>query len=85
MSEKDATLYTGCTADLKERLKLHNFAKVESTRSKIPMKLLYYEAYLNKEDASAREKYLKTGWGRNYIKKVLWKTLRTQKFSRVYA
>jgi hypothetical protein len=33
--------------------------------------MIYYEAYLDSRDARAREKYLKTGWGRNYIKKTL--------------
>ncbi len=35
------------------------------------MEVIYYEAFLVKEDAFAREQWLKTGWGRNHIKKIL--------------
>ncbi|MEZ4200180.1 MAG: GIY-YIG nuclease family protein [Candidatus Paceibacterota bacterium] len=78
-SLKDDTLYTGCSSDLQQRIKLHNAGRVATTNKKFPYELLYYEAYKNKADAFTREKYLKTGWGRNYIKKVLSNTLRTQK------
>lgn len=64
-------MYTGCTNDLKARIKLHNNGKVSATRLRCPLALIYYEAYLNRFDAFAREKWLKTGWGRNYIKKAL--------------
>lgn len=78
-SDIDQTLYTGCTHDIKNRLKLHNAGKVTATRCKIPYRLMYYEAYINEKDAWAREKFLKTGWGRNYIKKTLAFALRVQK------
>lgn len=71
----DSNLYTGCTSDLRKRLTLHNAGKVESTRFRKPLKLIYYEAYTNPKDAFAREQYFKSGWGRNYIKKVLRNTL----------
>ncbi len=50
---------------------MHNSGKIFSTKLRLPLVLIYYEAYQNKEDAFQREKYLKTGWGRNYIKRVL--------------
>lgn len=67
-SKKDKQFYTGYTNDLKERLKLHNDGKILSTRNRLPIKLVYYEACLNQQDAIHREKYLKTAWGKRYIK-----------------
>ena len=66
--KKDKQLYTGYTDDLKERLKLHNAGKVVSTKNRLPLRLVYYEACLNQQDATHREKYLKTSWGKRYIK-----------------
>ena len=70
-SKKDNDLYIGCTKNLKERLKLHNAKKVASTKQRTPFVLIYYEAYIHERDAFAREQFLKTQWGRNYIKKTL--------------
>ena len=64
----DDGLYIGCTKDLKNRVKLHNFGDVQSTKDRLPMELLYYEASLNRNDAFRREKYLKTTYGRRYLK-----------------
>ncbi|MCX6717903.1 MAG: GIY-YIG nuclease family protein [Candidatus Taylorbacteria bacterium] len=70
-SKKDKDLYVGCTKDLKARIILHNAKKVGSTAKRVPFVLIYYEAYINSIDAYNREKFMKTGYGRNYIKKVL--------------
>lgn len=67
----DGKLYSGYTADLKKRFSYHNEGKVDSTRNRTPFKLIYYEAYIHQQDATAREKFFKTQWGRNYIKRVL--------------
>ncbi|TSC81805.1 MAG: putative endonuclease [Parcubacteria group bacterium Gr01-1014_20] len=67
-SKKDGWFYTGYTSNLEERLVLHNNGKVESTMYRLPLKLVYYEACLNQQDATHREKYLKTAWGKRYIK-----------------
>ena len=67
-SNKDKQFYTGYTNNLKERLKLHNDGKVASTKNRLPVELVYYEACLNQQDATHREKYLKTAWGKRYIK-----------------
>jgi putative endonuclease len=67
-SEKDGLFYTGYTNDLRERLKLHNEGKVNSTKNRMPFKLVYFEGSLNQHDATHREKYLKTSWGKRYIK-----------------
>ena len=68
---KERKLYSGYTANLKERLKYHNSGKVAATKNRKPFELIYYEAYLHQQDATAREKFFKTQWGRNYLRRVL--------------
>ena len=70
-SEKDDKLYIGFTPDLKKRLEIHNLGLSKATKYRVPFVLVYYEVYRNKKDALDREKFFKTGWGRQYIKKVL--------------
>ena len=67
-SEKDGKNYVGFTKNLKLRFELHNKGKVQSTKDRRPLKLIYYEACLSQEDATKREKYLKTIYGKRYIK-----------------
>ena len=64
-------LYKGSTSDLKRRVTEHNSGKNFSSAPYAPFKLIYYEAYLLKEDAEKREKYLKTSIGMRVIKKQL--------------
>ena len=70
-SEKDNGFYVGFTKNLKLRFGQHNKGLVESTKDRMPMKLIYYEACLNQSDATKREKYLKTYNGRRYLAKRL--------------
>ncbi len=74
-SLKDNKLYTGYTNDLKRRMDEHNYGKVESTKNRRPLKLICYEAYLDKETASKREEFLKTSDGKIDIKRRLKKYL----------
>ena len=67
-SVKDKNWYTGYTQDLQKRILEHNQGRNLSTKNRGPFKLLYYEACLNEQDAKAREKYLKSGCGREWIK-----------------
>ncbi len=67
-SLNDHNWYTGYTYNLKKRFKQHNDGKNISTKNRRPFKLIYYEGCLNEEDAKAREKYLKSGMGKRYIK-----------------
>ncbi len=67
-SEKDGLLYTGCTHDLRKRLALHQAGKVSSTSKRQPLSLIYYEACTNEQDAFRREKYLKTTYGKRFIR-----------------
>ncbi len=68
LSEKDNLLYTGYTKNLVERLKQHNSNKVHSTKDRAPLQLIYWEGCLNQHDATRREKYLKSGNGKIYLK-----------------
>jgi putative endonuclease len=67
-SKKDKKWYTGCTRNLQKRFKEHNDNKVLSTRGRGPFELIYYEACINEQDAFGREKYLKSGPGKRYLK-----------------
>mgnify|MGYP001950001851 CR=1 FL=1 len=68
LSRKDNKLYTGYTKDLKRRFELHNKGLVSSTKHRAPFDLIYYEACLHQQDATHREQYLKTAWGKRYLK-----------------
>jgi putative endonuclease len=67
-SQKDNLFYTGYTNDLQKRLGQHNDGRVKATMNRVPLLLVYFEACLNQQDATHREKYLKTSWGKRYIK-----------------
>jgi putative endonuclease len=67
-SKKDKKLYTGCSNNLRNRFKQHQEGEVLSTKGRGPFELVYYEACLNQQDAFAREKFLKTGMGKRYLK-----------------
>ena len=68
ISTKDGKFYTGCTEDLRKRFREHNDGKVNSTKGRGPFELIYYEASPDRTDAFAREKYLKSGMGKRYLK-----------------
>ena len=61
-------MYTGYTKDLKLRFEQHLKGLVESTKNRRPFKLIYYEACLSQKDALHREKYLKTAYGKKFLK-----------------
>jgi putative endonuclease len=63
--------YTGFTKDLKLRFEQHNKGLVGSTKDRRPLKLIYYEACLSQDDATKREKYLKSYHGKMFIRKRL--------------
>jgi len=70
-SLKNKKLYIGYTNNLKKRLQEHNSGKSLATKPFRPYKLIFYEAFLDKKDAKAREEYLKSGWGLRSIRKML--------------
>jgi len=63
--------YIGFTNDLKRRVQEHENGKTHTTYRMADKLLVYYEACLSKEDAMKREKQLKTGFGRGYLKRRL--------------
>lgn len=67
-SKVDGRWYTGCTNDLRKRLKQHNSGVMAATAKRHPLELIYYEACHNQTDGYAREKYLKSGMGKRYLK-----------------
>lgn len=67
-SKRDGDWYTGCTNDLRKRMRQHNSGTMTATAKRMPLDLIYYEACTDRSDAFAREKYLKTGMGKRYIK-----------------
>jgi putative endonuclease len=67
-SKKDKKFYTGLTWNIEKRLQEHNSGISKTTKGRRPLKLVYYECCLNRKDAMRREKYLKTTWGKRYIR-----------------
>jgi putative endonuclease len=67
-SLKDNQFYVGLTKDLPVRVQQHNNGLVTSTKKRVPFEIVYWEGCLNESDAAQREKYLKSGWGKRYIK-----------------
>ena len=67
-SKKDELFYTGFTDNLERRLLEHNQGLQESTKNRIPFEIIYFEWCIDKQDAINRENYLKSGWGKRYLK-----------------
>jgi putative endonuclease len=67
-SESDAGFYIGFSTNLRARLRQHQKGESFATARRGPWKLIYYEAYLNREDALGRERYLKSGSGRRFLR-----------------
>lgn len=64
----DNKFYTGYTKDIELRFEQHQEGMVESTKDRLPLKLIYYEACLNQQDATHREKYLRTHFGKMFLR-----------------
>jgi len=71
ISKRDGDKYVGMTNNLQRRITMHNTGKVFATRNRHPFYPIYIESYLNQRDAAAREKFLKSGWGKNYLHRAL--------------
>mgnify|MGYP002338726426 CR=1 FL=1 len=80
-SRVDGQNYVGYTSDLKRRINEHNQGMVASTERRCPLDLIYYEACRNMHDATKREKYLKTSYGRRYIRNRLAHDLDENEYS----
>ena len=74
-SDRDGKLYIGFTDNLERRLKEHEQGKNVSTASRLPVKLIYFEGHLSKEDAMRRESCFKTAKGKMTLRQVLKESL----------
>ncbi len=74
-SDKDHKLYIGFSSDVFRRLQQHNDGTNISTACRRPLRLIYYEAHLYKEDALRRESYFKTSSGKKTLQIILKQTL----------
>jgi len=59
LKDRYGEVYIGYTSNLKKRLQRHARGCTQYLKKRRPVKLIYYEAYLSKKDAKAREKSLK--------------------------
>ena len=70
-SGKDQKFYIGSTNNVKRRVAEHNQGKNISTAKRLPLKLIYFEGHLSKEDAQRRERYYKSTKGKVTIRQIL--------------
>ena len=68
LSAKSGKSYIGQTQDLENRLRFHNEGRSPYTKGRGPWKLVYFEEFNSRSEAMEREKYLKTGKGREFLK-----------------
>ncbi len=68
IENNDGKLYIGQTYNLEKRILDHNELGIGYTSKFRPWKLIYSESFYSRKDAMKREKYLKTGAGRDWIK-----------------
>jgi len=68
-SLKDNNLYIGISRDPEKRVESHNKGKTESTRKRRPFVLIYTECCNSLKEAREKEKYYKSGFGREILKK----------------
>lgn len=70
-SLKDGKRYIGYTNNLKRRLTEHNSGLCKSTSKRFPFELVHSEEYEEKSEAMKRERFFKSGRGREYMKSEL--------------
>ena len=70
-SDRDGRIYVGLTASLGRRLKEHNLGNVFSTKGFRPWRVLYTETVGTRKAARLREKYLKSGIGKEFLKSIV--------------
>jgi len=75
-SQKDKKLYIGFTSNLKKRIRKHRVEEVTSTKTRRPLRLIFYEAFLAKQDALRRERYFKTQKGKASLKQIIRNSLK---------
>jgi putative endonuclease len=68
-------LYTGHTQDLEQRLGQHNCGITKSTKNRGRWELVYHESFATRGEAMRRERFLKSGQGREEIQRILTQRL----------
>jgi len=71
LSLKDWKFYIGFTNNLKRRFREHQRGENISTSKRLPVRLIFYEAFLSKDDAQRRERYFKTAKGKTTLRQML--------------
>ncbi len=64
-------IYVGMTNNLERRLKQHNMGYEKTTKPNLPFKLIYTEICDSRIEARIREKYWKSGIGKEKLKEIL--------------
>ncbi len=70
-SETTGRHYVGYTSDLTQRLGQHNHGITKSTKNRGPWKMVYDEEFNTRSEAMRRERFLKSGQGREELKRIL--------------
>jgi putative endonuclease len=70
-SEAAGRHYVGFTSDLTQRLGQHNDGITKSTKNRGPWEMVHHEEFNTRPEAVQRERFLKTGQGREELKKIL--------------
>ena len=70
IKNKNGRIYVGLTKNINQRIEDHNKKRVFSTKGYIPWNLFYIESCQNRIEARRREKYLKSGCGKEFLKKL---------------
>ena len=70
-SEVRAYIYVGMTNNLRRRISDHNKGYNRTTKPYIPFKLIYTEEFPSRIDARVKEKYLKSGVGKEFLKSII--------------
>jgi putative endonuclease len=71
ISKKDKEFYTGLSNNVPKRFLQHNNGLVRSTKTRKPFILIHTEEFATRSEAAHREKFLKSGVGRLYLKQLL--------------
>ena len=70
-SEVNGDLYVGICKDIENRLNEHNRGKNRYTKGLKPWTVVYSEEFVDWKSAREKEKYYKSGVGKEYLKKNL--------------
>ena len=70
-SLKDGRRYIGYTSNVDRRLKEHDAGRTESTKYRRPWEMIYSESYTTEKEAKEREKFFKSGRGREELEMIL--------------